>query len=32
VLVHYVPDRGADGEVRGVVVFVMDLDGSLQHI
>jgi PAS domain S-box-containing protein len=32
VLVHYVPDHGADGEVRGVVVFVMDLDGSLQHI
>jgi PAS domain S-box-containing protein len=26
VLVHYVPDRGPDGAVRGVVVFVLDVD------
>lgn len=32
VTVHYIPDRGANGEVRGVVVFVMDVDGQTQHI
>ena len=26
VLVHYIPDRAPDGEVRGVIVFVLDSD------
>ena len=26
VLVYYIPDRAADGQVRGVVVFVLDLE------
>jgi PAS domain S-box-containing protein len=32
VVVHYIPDRAADGTVRGVVVFVMDVDGKPQQI
>jgi PAS domain S-box-containing protein len=32
VLVHYVPDRDTDGQVRGVVVFVMDLDAQSQQV
>lgn len=29
VLVYYIPDRAADGKVRGVVVFVLDVEPQL---